>query len=464
MLQHLPVRYRRSLLVLVASLAAALVPAGDAAAEPWYSEPFNAGETDVYDGWGWAASSGGHAGPGLFTRMREDSHYGASSHLDLADLGLHEAEEVYWRYWLRLDPDFFIESPNRGKLPGPAGLYSNNCRGNRPSTTSAPCWSARTMFSRPDYGDWDHPDYVDQPHDQTRLGSYVYHVDSPSNRGDILNWDDDGLVDHGTWHCVEGRVRMNTPGQHDGVLQNWVDGDKAFDRRDFQFRRTGESQLHVRSMWMNVYHGGDVSGADNDVWLDSLVLSSQRVGCGDDDGYRFTDHADSIHRSDIDWLAARQVTKGCNPPGNSHYCPGEPVTRGQMATFIVRAMDLPPSGRDRFRDDDTSVHEDAIQSLAAAGITRGCNPPSNDRFCPNAVVTRAEMAAFVRRAWGLPDGSSDFVDIADSPFRKDIGAIAAADVTRGCNPPENDRYCPEQPVTRAQMATFLRRVSVRPPA
>lgn len=70
-----------------------------------------------------------------------------------------------------------------------------------------------------------------------------------------------------------------------------------------------------------------------------------------------------------------------------------------MAAFLTRAFSLPPgNGQDPFIDDDGSVFEDAIERLAAAGITAGCNPPANDRFCPHDPVTRAQMAAFLKRA------------------------------------------------------------------
>lgn len=71
-----------------------------------------------------------------------------------------------------------------------------------------------------------------------------------------------------------------------------------------------------------------------------------------------------------------------------------------MAVFIVRALDLPPTNVDYFDDDDNSPFEDHINRIAAAKITLGCNPPANNHFCPNGTVTRGEMAAFVKRAWG----------------------------------------------------------------
>jgi hypothetical protein len=111
-----------------------------------------------------------------------------------------------------------------------------------------------------------------------------------------------------------------------------------------------------------------------------------------------------------------------------------------------------------FVDTEGSVFASSIEWIADAGITEGCNPPDNDEFCPGAGVTRGEMAAFIKRAFDLPAGSgSGFSDIAGSVFAGDIEAIAAAGVTKGCNPPDNDRYCPDQPVTRGQVAAFLYR-------
>jgi hypothetical protein len=70
------------------------------------------------------------------------------------------------------------------------------------------------------------------------------------------------------------------------------------------------------------------------------------------------------------------------------------------------------------------------------------------------------MAAFSSRAFGLPAGSgSGFTDVGGSVFSADIEAIAAAGITRGCNPPLNDMFCPDDPVTREQMAAFIYRAT-----
>ena len=129
----------------------------------------------------------------------------------------------------------------------------------------------------------------------------------------------------------------------------------------------------------------------------------------------FVDDDDSVFEQDIEWLAAEGVTLGCNPPANDRYCPDAAVTRGQMAAFLARALDLPPDNSDWFTDDDGTVFEADIERLRAAGITQGCNPPTNDRFCPGRQVSRAEMASFLSRALGLAE-----VAVAPRPHSIDV--------------------------------------------
>lgn len=125
------------------------------------------------------------------------------------------------------------------------------------------------------------------------------------------------------------------------------------------------------------------------------------------DSGRFVDDDESIFEADIEWLASTGVTLGCNPPANDRYCPNEPVTRGQMAAFLTRLAGL--TGFEMtspFVDDDASVFENEIAVLAYLGVTAGCNPPANDEFCPSDLVTRGQMAAFLVRMFGLPPGPS----------------------------------------------------------
>lgn len=337
------------------------------------------------------------------------------------------------------------------------------------------------------------------------------------------------------------------------------------------------------------------------VALAAIPASASTNTFGDDDG--------SVHETDIETIAATGITRGCNPPANDLFCPDRPATRAEMATFLVRALGvtgsvMPVDAPDGFVDDETSVHESAIDALASLGVTRGCGAvlpdagyeavttpdgpspapefttqlvdvrvgsasgsdrvvfefdqgvpgyqvgyiglpviadgsgltiavegddaigvrlawtsawdldaqptytgpdrftvrfpsiaevvesgdfervvnwaigvyeqpafrvytlTSPDRlvievarpamFCPDDPVTRGQMAALLVRAFDYesPTGTDRFVD-DDSIFEADIEALAAAGITLGCNPPANDRFCPADPVTRAQMASFL---------
>jgi len=174
----------------------------------------------------------------------------------------------------------------------------------------------------------------------------------------------------------------------------------------------------------------------------------------------FTDTPGHTFYNDILWMSGTGITRGCNPPANDRFCPNDPVTRGEIAAFLVRALSLSEAEHPGFVDVPTgSTFATDIAKLATAGITRGCNPPANDRFCPNDPVTRGQMAAFLVRALGLSEiEHPGFADVpAGSTFATDIRRLATVGITRGCNPPVNDRFCPEDPVTRGELAAFLHR-------
>jgi len=194
--------------------------------------------------------------------------------------------------------------------------------------------------------------------------------------------------------------------------------------------------------------------------VELAVTDDSGTGTGSHDFTVLTDIGGSIFAADIVWLANEGVTKGCNPPTNDEYCPNDIVTRGQMAAFLVRFLGLTDSDPSiEFVDDDGNIFEADIEKLATAGITKGCNPPTNNQYCPNDNVTRGQMAAFLVRALGLTDSdpSVEFVDDNGNIFEADIEKLATAGVTKGCNPPANNQFCPDDFVTRGQMAAFLHR-------
>ena len=167
-------------------------------------------------------------------------------------------------------------------------------------------------------------------------------------------------------------------------------------------------------------------------------------------GTPFNDLGASQFAHEIAWLYQSGITGGCTA---TRFCPTNPVTREQMAAFLNRAIGLPSTGTDFFDDDDGTLFERDINRLAAAGFTGGC---ATRRFCPDANVTREQMASFLTRAFDLPATSTDFfTDDNTSIHEGSINRLAASGITGGC---AAGRFCPTSNVTREQMAAFLYRV------
>jgi hypothetical protein len=114
----------------------------------------------------------------------------------------------------------------------------------------------------------------------------------------------------------------------------------------------------------------------------------------------FGDTGGSVHGANIDALAAIGVVAGTSA---TTYSPSRSVTRGQMATFISRTYEYLTGeelvgDQDFFGDDNGSVHENAINAIAQVGITGG---DASGNFRPDGNVTRGAMAAFLARTLDL---------------------------------------------------------------
>ncbi|MDE0139498.1 MAG: S-layer homology domain-containing protein [bacterium] len=181
----------------------------------------------------------------------------------------------------------------------------------------------------------------------------------------------------------------------------------------------------------------------------------------------FADDDGNIHEESIEFIADRGITNGCEPDLNL-YCPDQPVTRAQMATFLILALGetgSPTSGPSRFTDvPDDSWYRPYVERLAELEITTGY---SDGTFRPKEPVTRAHMALFLTRAFdGLapvetPTGVFDDVP-ADVSYAAAVEGILAAGVTQGCNKTPGHNYCPKEPVRHDQLATFLTRALQTP--
>nr|MCQ3813669.1 S-layer homology domain-containing protein [Acidimicrobiia bacterium] len=152
---------------------------------------------------------------------------------------------------------------------------------------------------------------------------------------------------------------------------------------------------------------------------------------------------------------------GCD---NSILCPREMLTRWEMAVWLVRLLDgkdPEPATETRFVDVDVdNWWAPHVERLADLGVTLGCAQTPR-RYCPHDPVPRKQMASFLVRAFNIaPADPANFTDVTPTDTHsKDINALYAAGVTYGCtNTPL--RYCPDQPTTKAQMASFITRAKL----
>ncbi|MEA1902420.1 MAG: S-layer homology domain-containing protein [Actinomycetota bacterium] len=113
----------------------------------------------------------------------------------------------------------------------------------------------------------------------------------------------------------------------------------------------------------------------------------------------------------------------------------------------------------RFVDDDGNPHETNIEAIAAMGVTQGCDPPSNDRYCPSTLVSRAAMAAFLVRSlnesvkgWDYKGYFADVSNLAwHAPY---VERLYELGITTGY---ADGTYRPDGAVSRAEMAVFVAR-------
>ena len=275
---------------------------------------------------------------------KKDATRSLSVHWPLNAAGL-QPESLYFRYYIKLGPNWTPDQcdadgnivwPGSGKFPGLADVRVNQdasgqCGNGGASGDGVNCWSARGVFGAcSDTGGaskgfpYDNTcDFV--PGSIVRIGSYLYHYGqanstgspgffdfvperaemgddytSTCRRGDPNNLDPQcycnspnnvfcgqgsgGMLIPNRWYAVEVYIAMNTPGQANGVLRGWVDGKLSYDKRNMEYRIPGHDNLHVRTVWLNVYKGGTKGNCnDSYIYLDNMVVAQNGpIGPRDD--------------------------------------------------------------------------------------------------------------------------------------------------------------------------------------
>lgn len=187
---------------------------------------------------------------------------------------------------------------------------------------------------------------------------------------------------------------------------------------------------------------------------------------------RFCDEDGSVHQSSIEMIAEWRITVGCDEADPRLFCPSQSITRRQMAAFLYRAVTHrwgTPAAPERQELGD--VGEEAWYRLFADwAVANGVIEAEGGTFNPGGVVTRADMARMLVAAFPHlsaaeeAEGLFEDVEGADEAAVRAMEGLFQAGVTRGCTTSPL-RYCPDQPVTRAQMASFfVRALNLAPSA
>lgn len=246
----------------------------------------------------------------LEVTMEEGSTGALSAYWPLKEANI-APKTVFLRYYLKLAEDWSPkmcdsegnEVGSGGKFPGIADPRtwadaSGQCGNGGARSDGLNCWSMRSVFKDCSSGDGEacssKPDAI------TRFGSYLYYGGQKDSTGDNGLWDDDdwgqstgkggtcgtvannlscgksdsGVLEPGIWYQIEMQVDLNTPGQEDGTVRGWVNGELSYEKTNMLFRYEDHDFLHNRVIWLNIYKGG-VQGNCNTskVYLDQMVVA-----------------------------------------------------------------------------------------------------------------------------------------------------------------------------------------------
>jgi len=162
---------------------------------------------------------------------------------------------------------------------------------------------------------------------------------------------------------------------------------------------------------------------------------------------------DAWYAEAVRWAAEHGIAQS----GTGRFAPGAPCTRAEMVTFLYRAAGCPKAARTESGFADVPAGgtlERAVCWAVENGVTNGTDA---GHFSPDAPCTRAQAAAFLHRALGLPEGRGDaaFSDVREGAwYAEAVRWAVGAGVTGGVG---DGRFAPEEDCTRAQIVTFLRR-------
>ncbi|GAB5520586.1 MAG: hypothetical protein RhofKO_28370 [Rhodothermales bacterium] len=168
--------------------------------------------------------------------------------------------DLFTAYYIKFDDGFVFGKG--GKLPGLSGGEANS-GGDRPDGSDG--WSARMMWR-----------------ENGEAGQYLYYPDQKTDYGDLMRYRDGSRpfrFEAGRWYRVEHRVFLNTPGQSDGRMQAWIDGQLVLNQADLRYRDTFD--LGIDGFYFSTFFGGSsrdwASPKTQHIFFDDFIVAAEPI-------------------------------------------------------------------------------------------------------------------------------------------------------------------------------------------
>jgi hypothetical protein len=239
---------------------------------------------------------GSATGNGLWGLTPAGNQKGFGYHANFDSIGIPSQDDLHYRYRVFFPSDYVWQNAGgggSGKLPGLAGKYA----GGRDSLVGAggKRWNGTTEVTKSNIADedgfsarllWQKDGglssyfYAVSPVGVSSANSY-YGASSRCKTDPYNSTSANALFVKGAWNTVEMRVKMNTPGVNDGVLQVWMNGKLCLDKNSIQWRSAKRPDLHITQQYFEWFYGGgsgDYPDRDSRIAFDDAVISKGYIG------------------------------------------------------------------------------------------------------------------------------------------------------------------------------------------
>jgi MYXO-CTERM domain-containing protein len=239
-------------------------------------------------------------------------------------------EQLYWRAWVKLGADhqyvhhfMSIAGTRPDQYWGADGTAGCRPNGQRAAGTTVDFDENHGLFFYTyfpemtcDSGGYCSGDYVQQICDDCSQKGMPCTDGLECCWGNHFSADPRPVLERDRWVCLEMMQRLNTPGESDGEMAFWVDGELGHRQTGMHWRDVSELQLN--KVWVQHYIAGGDAEQSNRIWWDDVIVSTARIGCG---GPPSTNNAtnnatNNQSSTNNDTTGEDPVTAGPNPPGD----------------------------------------------------------------------------------------------------------------------------------------------------